>query len=904
MSFIGVSNGNQTRGLTPPHRVKSISMATFTQDDVDFLKSHGNDECAKTWLGLWDPKRVVHQDQRELMIDKYERKRYYLEPASPLKSLTNAVSLKSSSVTAPAAGAAVEVATTSGVRATTATGSSSAATTSNGSNTYKSKGDGQIDFVHVTNGFGHNAHNTKNQYKNGERSFQLTPPNSQRTTMNGLHKSVTTTTVSAPNSSARSTSAISRPQQHQQNGYSHLQDAFMPKNNNINNNGGSNHNGLNVLHMTSSRISDSSSSTSVNGFGADADFVADFGSANIFDASTTLARNKISSHPISNGGANAISSNGYARIQPLKKQQQQYHLLNGHGQTNDNSSHSDTIDNGTSENFADFEHAPIFNAAADYSFIRKTVIKRCTGGQQKDSKDSKQNSVSSAKSSEVPTDIGSTPQSGSAAEYVLDKNLYADIRQATTHSDTAENDTNGYRKSSTAVEKNGGDTPIEPAKIVNSVEKPPVQALGSTMQNAVTELASQLRNSQSYPPDQCPVQQADYCGYCPPVNCVPPIPNVCNQALSQQPNPDQSNFCAGNVPQIDWCQFANNTPFWPPNNLNMMGSRATVSDVAGAPKSLNAEPQQCSPILCAQPQFYGPTGYATPCSPGICTPPMNGQPSQVDATIAGLSYAALPQQTIINTAQKRPQNGCETNAEACLEPTPSYRSCTKGCMPSNSIPVGDPIIDPSCNLHSPYSNCFCSNWCLPIPNNNSRTMNNQHNNSHNNNNTLSSTPSEDRYAALKDLDEQLRESKAAATVVNAYSVDAFGANDFSNGVNPFKHQQANPFQAVTHGTSPTATQNYFGQMTVISNGNGIPSHAPAAAHFYNYSNGFSNAATSAGTTSAMFPLTVMGAGPSGCGFGLGALQPTAIAATGAGGGAAFNNPFAASGAMSTNNPFL
>lgn len=403
-------------------------------------------------------------------------------------------------------------------------------------------------------------------------------------------------------------------------------------------------------------------------------------------------------------------------------------------------------------------HFIIVFHTADYSFIRKTVIKRCTGGQQKDSKDSKQNSVSSAKSSEVPTDIGSTPQSGSAAEYVLDKNLYADIRQATTHSDTAENDTNGYRKSSTAVEKNGGDTPIEPAKIVNSVEKPPVQALGSTMQNAVTELASQLRNSQSYPPDQCPVQQADYCGYCPPVNCVPLIPNVCNQALSQQPNPDQSNFCAGNVPQIDWCQFANNTPFWPPNNLNMMGSRATVSDVAGAPKSLNAEPQQCSPILCAQPQFYGPTGYATPCSPGICTPPMNGQPSQVDATIAGLSYAALPQQTIINTAQKRPQNGCETNAEACLEPTPSYStlynrsycqphvsaysnpflqqtqmqpapmpvppecfnpfhpncisgSCTKGCMPSNSIPVGDPIIDPSCNLHSPYSNCFCSNWC-------------------------------------------------------------------------------------------------------------------------------------------------------------------------------------------------
>uniref|UniRef100_A0A0K8UA75 Arf-GAP domain and FG repeat-containing protein 1 n=1 Tax=Bactrocera latifrons TaxID=174628 RepID=A0A0K8UA75_BACLA len=953
-SFVCTRCSGVLRGLTPPHRVKSISMATFTQDDVDFLKSHGNDECAKTWLGLWDPKRAVHQDQRELMIDKYERKRYYLEPASPLKSLTNAVSLKNGSVTASAAGAGVEVATTSGVRATVATGNSSAATTSNGSSTYKSNGDGQIDFVHVSNGFGHIGHNTKNQYKNGERSFHLTPPSTQRTTMNGLHKSVTTTTVSAPNSSGKSTSAISRPQQHQQNGYNHLQDAFMPKNNNINNNGSNKNNELNVLHMTSSRMSDSSSSTSVNGFGADADFVADFGSANIFDATTTSVRNKISSPPILNGGGNAISSNGYARIQPLKKQQQQYQLLNGHGQTNGNSSHSDTIDNGTSENFADFEHAPIFNAAENYSFIRKTVIKRCAGGQQKDSKDSKQNSVQNAKSSEVPTDIGS---SGSAAEDELDKNLYADIRQATTHSDAAESDNKGNLKSNTAVEQNVSDTPIKPAKIENSVEKPPTQALGSTMQNAVSELTSQLINSQSCPPDQCPVHQADYCGYCAPINCVPPSPNMCNQqALSQPPNQDQGNFCANNMPQVDWCQFANNPPFWPSNNPNVPGSTATTPDIAAAPKSLNTEPQQCPPIFCPQPQFYGPTGFATSCSPNICTSPMNRQPPQVDATIAGLSYAALPQQTILNTAQNRPQNGCDTNAEACLEPTPSYStlynrsycqphvsaysnpfiqqtqmqtspmpvppecfnpfhpncisgSCTKGCMPSNSIPVGDPIIDPSCNLHSPYSNCFCSNWCLPIPNNNNnfRTMNNQHNNSHNNNNnnTPSSTPSEDRYAALKDLDEQLRESKAAATVVNAYSVDVFGNNGISNGVNPFKHQQANPFQAGTHGTSPTATQNYFGQMTVISNGNGIPSHPPsAAAQFYYNTNGFGNAATSAGTATAMFPHTVIAAGPSGCGFGLGALQPTAIAATGAGGGAAFNNPFTASGAMSTNNPFL
>lgn len=63
------------RGLTPPHRVKSISMATFTPDEIEFVRSHGNDECSKTWLGLWDTKRIIKQEHREFMVDKYERKR-------------------------------------------------------------------------------------------------------------------------------------------------------------------------------------------------------------------------------------------------------------------------------------------------------------------------------------------------------------------------------------------------------------------------------------------------------------------------------------------------------------------------------------------------------------------------------------------------------------------------------------------------------------------------------------------------------------------------------------------------------------------------------------------------------------------------------------------------------------
>ncbi|CRL00762.1 CLUMA_CG014017, isoform A [Clunio marinus] len=90
-SFSCTSCSGILRGLTPPHRVKSISMAKFTTEELEFLQKHGNDECSKTWLGLWDSKRVIKQDQRDFIIDKYEKKRYYLESASPLKSISTAI---------------------------------------------------------------------------------------------------------------------------------------------------------------------------------------------------------------------------------------------------------------------------------------------------------------------------------------------------------------------------------------------------------------------------------------------------------------------------------------------------------------------------------------------------------------------------------------------------------------------------------------------------------------------------------------------------------------------------------------------------------------------------------------------------------------------------------------------
>lgn len=81
------------RGLTPPHRVKSISMATFTTDEIELLRTRGNEYCKRVWLGLYDgttphtDPRAEEHTIRDFMVDKYERKRYYIDPLNV--TLTN-----------------------------------------------------------------------------------------------------------------------------------------------------------------------------------------------------------------------------------------------------------------------------------------------------------------------------------------------------------------------------------------------------------------------------------------------------------------------------------------------------------------------------------------------------------------------------------------------------------------------------------------------------------------------------------------------------------------------------------------------------------------------------------------------------------------------------------------------
>uniref|UniRef100_A0A8D8QVR5 Arf-GAP domain and FG repeat-containing protein 1 n=1 Tax=Cacopsylla melanoneura TaxID=428564 RepID=A0A8D8QVR5_9HEMI len=75
-SFVCTKCSGILRGLTPPHRVKSISMTTFTPEEVEMLKSRGNDYCRKVWLGLCD-NSIQYKDEQQIkdfMIDKYEKK--------------------------------------------------------------------------------------------------------------------------------------------------------------------------------------------------------------------------------------------------------------------------------------------------------------------------------------------------------------------------------------------------------------------------------------------------------------------------------------------------------------------------------------------------------------------------------------------------------------------------------------------------------------------------------------------------------------------------------------------------------------------------------------------------------------------------------------------------------------
>lgn len=57
-------------------------MATFTPEEIEFIKTRGNDYCRRVWLGLYEGESVNFTDEqsvKDFMSDKYEKKRYYID---------------------------------------------------------------------------------------------------------------------------------------------------------------------------------------------------------------------------------------------------------------------------------------------------------------------------------------------------------------------------------------------------------------------------------------------------------------------------------------------------------------------------------------------------------------------------------------------------------------------------------------------------------------------------------------------------------------------------------------------------------------------------------------------------------------------------------------------------------
>uniref|UniRef100_A0A336LQK8 CSON011186 protein n=1 Tax=Culicoides sonorensis TaxID=179676 RepID=A0A336LQK8_CULSO len=292
-SFVCTTCSGILRGLTPPHRVKSISMATFTQEEIDFLKAHGNAECAKTWLGLWEAKRAIKQDHRDFMIDKYERKRYYLEPASPLMSIPSGRQLANNS-------------------------QNSTVNNNCNKNLNASQHKADVDNLAVL------------------KSINLTPPSSS-------HR------INKPPQSLQN--------QQNSNG-SPLFKTVGPRALNghrVNGSGGS---GTNSNSSTGS----DANNKSANKFTPDTDFVADFSKIDLFSSETTTStNNNVNNNNNHNNGSSLVNNHNN------NNNRNGFVMLNGGDNKLDGATKisSNNNKNGVFENFADFEHNQIYNAAED-----------------------------------------------------------------------------------------------------------------------------------------------------------------------------------------------------------------------------------------------------------------------------------------------------------------------------------------------------------------------------------------------------------------------------------------------------------------------------------------------------------------------------------------------------------
>ncbi|KAF8385265.1 hypothetical protein PRIPAC_74407 [Pristionchus pacificus] len=101
-SYCCASCAGVLRGINPPHRIKSISMATFSCDEVETLKNGGNELNRRTWMGLHSGPQLTNfaskDDRTNFITEKYERKKWYVSPEEVAKQkelLDRAIEAKS-----------------------------------------------------------------------------------------------------------------------------------------------------------------------------------------------------------------------------------------------------------------------------------------------------------------------------------------------------------------------------------------------------------------------------------------------------------------------------------------------------------------------------------------------------------------------------------------------------------------------------------------------------------------------------------------------------------------------------------------------------------------------------------------------------------------------------------------
>uniref|UniRef100_A0A182YIJ0 Uncharacterized protein n=1 Tax=Anopheles stephensi TaxID=30069 RepID=A0A182YIJ0_ANOST len=296
-------------------------MATFTQEEIEFLKQNGNDNCSRTWLGLWDPKRAIKQEHRDFMIDKYERKRYYLEPASPLKSLpTNT----SSSLTSLSGGSSSKNANESLVPLKTPTLTPPATLRLNRTNSGSCNG---LNHVNSSSSSLPGAMDIGAQFQQ-----QFTPDDSA---FFGTDLPKILPPTPQKNNALQRKNGIKIKQA--SNG---LPPTY----------GRNQKNGL-LNSSTVGGLSGSSGDINANKFTPDADFVADFGSA-------TIVNN------VSNGGSHYGSTNSLKNGNNGND--------NGAGMYAQHNGNGEKTSSREMENFADFDHNPIFNSAGNGLCILNT----------------------------------------------------------------------------------------------------------------------------------------------------------------------------------------------------------------------------------------------------------------------------------------------------------------------------------------------------------------------------------------------------------------------------------------------------------------------------------------------------------------------------------------------------